>query len=733
MNGSPLNVFMKNVEADASFMAFESDGRPSWMQTSNKNDAITIELASKKTMDAVASFLSEGTLIKAETIKDTFERSEDTWMVTANLRAADALTLKGPDAIRDLVTSCGISGRNIKPAMFACANVIQKYTTDRGWNTLAANHRRTAHAGSQLRMESLSGVFAPQTVGRLELMATEDYGAEMNKVLPDIKTALYVAIMQFHVALTPRLVPVRTADAPVVQYVRDEIKVFNVADPESEDKSMVELFKRPAFVSNDLIRLDPLSSNDSSTAPVMLAGTDGYILLGKDANLLELSLDSNKYGHGSMNRTDIIADSVKVEDVLVEMTDGTITETFRIKVPITHRLVMQNNAKHSAMRSAILEWNIVINKNTVLMDGSPNTLFAGIAEAEGVNVRLELVPQISLRTGIMRSIGSVSIAPYHKNGAQFITTPLVNKVSSITKTDLIAYKPDARYSEENLRKSQISLRKESRQLQWPIPTGKVYVLDNSLHQDPESNGAAYLTQIIRLGQDWKTLRTIMETMEDVFDRSQAVDDAPLESTFSFAHEYMAGTLIRPRVWMGNLDLKDLKSIRDSDRQSDTQQRVITAINYLIEEQLAETILAAQLPSGSRPTYRVLTTNVVLNTIFSVKHIHDVHNAKSVQGSPEGIEFIRTLDSGVTLEIITTPFEAMNNRILMIPVIPGDPLSILNWGHNWDHGTIVGNYDHSTDTAAWNRMFASTREITFPTNPMGFVIDLLNLEIACPVE
>ena len=643
----------------------------------------------------------------------------------------------GNAGIISLVQECGITDPiRQRQACQAVAQVIAKSFSGKGktGNTLFAEHRKKVTSFDATAMVASMESFFPEN-----LLATiapvvnvEDYGAGMSTIIPDLRMAISVAIMNFHNGITSRVVSPRVATEPIVQYKRTTLKVYNVADPEELDKELLDVSKSPKFLTNQLVKIEPLKANDTGTTSLLVA--DDILRFGHQVPILGMALDATKYGHGTLNRTDIIADGVKLDEVWFTINDGTTAEQFKVTVPVSNnRLVMINNAIHAGMRGATVEFPTILRKTTLKADGTASTLLASLGADEGLKVTIRMNVEINLRNGKVFNMGVISVDKHHTKDPLLVSAALNTLYGTLfaagKEPALVGYSLDARYDEQNLRKSQTATRLETRPFVFPLPPGKNYILDSAIGQSEEENGASSLVNVIKIGQDDKTLDTIESFLKQVYDMGQNIFLNPLQPGVDPGMHYVAGSLVKPRVKVVPFDLTaTVESMKDSDLASDVRSNIQIKLSYLIEELLQETMYIAQLPAGQRPTFRVITSSKILNTLFAVEHIHN-HMSNHQFPNYDGIEYRRVLDSGVTLEFVTSLFDYMYDKIMIIPVIPGAPDSILNWGHNWDHGTLIGNYNHSTETATWNRMFASTREITLPTNPMGILITVTNIDKA----
>ena len=163
---------------------------------------------------------------------------------------------------------------------------------------------------------------------------------------------------------------------------------------------------------------------------------------------------------------------------------------------------------------------------------------------------------------------------------------------------------------------------------------------------------------------------------------------------------------------------------DADRSGDIKQKFVNYMTYVVEQIHSYSKYVQQLPIGSTVTYRVLTTNPVLGCVIGQQHFHTVLDGGS-WGNNSGVEYKLTLPNGVVLECVTTTFDIMKDSILMIPIVKGAPSSNLNFGHNWNYGTIVGSYIQGSGGVC-KRMFINSREMVIPVNIIGALLEITDI-------
>ena len=191
-------------------------------------------------------------------------------------------------------------------------------------------------------------------------------------------------------------------------------------------------------------------------------------------------------------------------------------------------------------------------------------------------------------------------------------------------------------------------------------------------------------------------------------------------------QYVSSQLVRPVVYLGTIDLANVDSVRSSDVLGDIRQYVEWELLNYISLIYQNSFYKHQLNAGEKPMFKVFTSSVILENIFSIPHIHNHLNTESpVDGS--SVEYRRVLPNGTILDCVTCTFNYMRDKVVMIPYRENAPEDILNFGHNWDYGTFVAHYNPQLDNAVNKRVFSNTRSMVIPTNPMGLYLDVHHLD------
>ena len=85
-----------------------------------------------------------------------------------------------------------------------------------------------------------------------------------------------------------------------------------------------------------------------------------------------------------------------------------------------------------------------------------------------------------------------------------------------------------------------------------------------------------------------------------------------------------------------------------------------------------------------------------------------------------------LSNGTELQIITSNFEYLADKMIIVPIIPSDSNSDLNFGHNWDRGSFVVSITAVMNRSGFKEIIANSREFPIITNPIGAYVTVNGL-------
>ena len=577
----------------------------------------------------------------------------------------------------------------------------------------------------------------------------EAFGASIDTVLPDIRMAMTVVLLKPHKGIMSRLIHRRTLAGSVIQYVVHKDEFYDLTKSQAATGAvrnsydhrypLVSLYRKPDPINMTLAPIVPAKANDTTNEFLV---ADGVMKFNVDVDMFDMSMDPSKVGYNAINYTDLVSDGVIYKGLILDIANAAGTTTERVYVATeglsAARFTMQPNTPDSAERSMQLRFRMPLTAATKLANGNSNTLFAAVAGGTAlVEAVIAVSGNISLKTAISHSHGSVKLVARSLVDGVAVPAPITALVegASAYTVKLVGYELDAKFSEENLRKVNMAVRTQTYTAMYELPQGKSIVVDFSMQQSVPEHVLNTAQEVQAIGIDHRNLQAFLKLLRYVYDARKIEDADPNYRTVNqdrtLNTAYVSGQRINPHVVIGTIDLSKVTSVRSSDMLSDVRQYVDSYLNKVIAQLHLQTLYVQQLENGEIPTYKVLTTSPIIETLLSVPHIHNhLHPAgmdaerifkEKTPGEP--IEFVRVLPSGVKLECISTAFEYMADKIMIIPFRSSDPASELNFAHNWDGGQFVANYTPVDGNQVNKRVFMNTREFPIPTCPIGALITI----------
>ncbi len=614
------------------------------------------------------------------------------------------------------------------------------------WKACAGNNAKFldqhfSHGGKEVRAEDINStnnmVFATSLfcqIGNIQgSPSMEAFGANIDKVIPDVRTTMAVTLLQFHRGLLDRIIHRRSSGSPYVHYTVPYAEIYDMLKSYDDDhevrnegdhrQTFLSLYNDPRAVSNELQPIIPLVINDVNGDLI----SDGVIAVNRNVNLFDLSVLKGQIGKDHYNYTDLVSENVLLRSVLIEISDGTNTE--RIIVPTSKlneaRLNMLPNTNDSGNRGGVLSYTIMLDQNTKLANGSTSTILAACTDTDFIRAKINFTTQINLKYGDVRGYGVISHAAYNLNNA-VVATEVSSLAESITAS-IIGYEIDARYSEENLRKSNLAIQSHVRTFDFEISNGRNILVDYALDDEAPNYLMSLVTEAISLGQDKRGIDVVVETLMYVYNVTNEENrDPKLRARLErVGFQYPAAQLVQPVVYINNIDISNVDNIRSGDLLGDIRSYAEWELMHHFALLYSNSFYKHALQPGEAPTFKVFTSPIILELIFSIPHYHNhLNRTESVDGST--VEYRRVLPDGTILDCVTTTFNYLRNKIVAIPYREKDTESVLNFGTNWDYGMYVANYTPQMHNAAWKRIFANSRTMVIPTNPIGLYFDVQGL-------
>jgi len=650
-----------------------------------------------------------------------------------NVNRSDAFGGLSVEKLQDFIDSCKVPADTRTECALEVARILSGGTSDA--KIFADKGRANA---KQIPMGQLYGAQSIAMVNAQASQAIESFGEYSDRVTSDSRLAVALTVLRAHRSLIDRVLPRRSAEDPVVIIKTPSPEVYNLdlsQNPVAKTRyaaarqPLIELYRDPSAVNTTPQVIKPLKANDTGTPAALIS--DNLIVAGQQVNLFDLTLNANTIGFQAVDWTDLVSEGGSVSSVLVQVTSTPLTgspvvETYSFPTQYLRSaaFVTQTNVNDSGDRAAALrcKWNLTAG--SLMANGNPSVIFAPFT---GVNTKIDISfnADLNIKTSYVNGNGSV--------GASLFTT-LPSGVPSGVSADfalltfqIIGWTPYLFFSEENMRKTTGAVRMNFKEIEFLIPVGRNFIVDYSLMgQEVGEEVTNVVSEVINIGNSARSVTIINDVMNSVYNRLVYEAASPdIDYYSSVAQDYVAGTLSLPHIFIGTLDVSHAAVMRESERLSDLHSYVTSRILALIADAHNKSMYTENFEPGERARYKVLTSGPIAEVLFGIEQYWN--NLDDKVEVARDSNYSLKLPNGTQLDIIKSNFEYFANTMLVIPVRDAKPDDVTSFGTILDRGTFVGQYTPVSNGAANKRIVANSREILFPTNPLGFLITVAGLD------
>jgi hypothetical protein len=638
-------------------------------------------------------------------------------------------------ALENFILSCKVP----KESQVTCAMEVARILS--GANEDAAPFFDSGRVNAkQVPMNQVYGSRSIAMVKGHAAAALESFGEYSDRVTSDSRLSVALTVLRAHRSLIDRVMPRKAAEDPVVIIKIPSPEVYNLDLSQNpvagvryaaNRQPLIELYRDPTMVNTQPQQIVAKKANDNGSPALLLA--DGIVAAGQKANLFDLTLNANTIGYQGVDWTDLVSDGGAVDSVLITVTQtvpgspATVTtETFSFSTRYLRnaQFTTQTNVQDSGDRAANIrsKWNLTAG--AVQSNGQASVIFAGFT---GVNALMELTfnANLNIKTSYVDGNGSI---------ATTLATTLPGGVPTAVNTtfgqltfEVAGWAPYLFFSEENMRKTSAAVRMNYKEQEFLIPVGRNYIVDYSLMgQEVGEEVTNVVSEVISIGNSARSINIINDTMVSVNTRLTYESANPdIDYYNSVATDYAAGTLSLPHIYIGELNVNLSAVMRESERLSDLHSYITSRLTALIADGHNKSMYTENFEAGERARYKVITSGPIAEVLFGIKQYWNTLDDKAEVA--EKSDYSLKLPNGTQLDIIKSNFEYFANTMLVIPVRDAKPDDVTSFGLILDRGTFVGQYTPVSNGAANKRIVANSREILFPTNPLGFKITVTGLQ------
>ena len=586
----------------------------------------------------------------------------------------------------------------------------------------------------------LRQLYGPRSVGMMEVQANqamESFGEYSDKVTSDSRLAVASTVLRAHRSLIDRVLPRRPTEDPVVLIKIPSPEAYNLSLSQNlkasvryqaDKQPLIALYRDPSLVNTTPQVINPLKSNDSTTSPVLLQ--DGVILPQKVANLFDLTLSTNTVGYNAVDWTDLVSEGGSIGYILLQASSTvagvTTTEVFKIDTQYMRSaaFVTQTNVRDSGDRAANLRVVWTLNSASLQANGAATAIFGAFTNVNEM-VDISFNADLNIKNSYVNGSGSWST---------WLQTELPGGVPNAIQTaaneitfTIIGWSPYLFFSEENMRKTTGAVRMNFREIEFLIPVGRNFIVDYSLmNQEVSEEVTSVVSEVISIGNSARSVTILDDTLNSVFSRLNYEANNPNVDWYtSVAQDFAAGTLSLPHVVVGSLNISGAQVMRESERLSDVHSYITSRLLAYIADGHNKSMYTEQFEAGERARYKIVTSGPIAEILFGIDQYWNTLDDKEAVAKES--YYSLKLPNGTRLDIIKSNFEYYANRMMVIPVRDAKPDDITSFGVILDRGTFTGQYTPVSNGAANKRIVANSREILFPTNPLGYLFTVVGIQ------
>ena len=644
------------------------------------------------------------------------------------------------DALSQFIKSCDVP----EDAQNTCAVEVARILSGRHGRALDFVEKGRV-TKEQIPLSQIYGAESIATIQKQGRQAIESYGEYSDRVTSDSRLSVSLTIIRANKSLIDRILPRKAAEDPVVIIKIPSPEVYDLdksQNPsatvryEANRQPLITLYRNPDVINTTPQQIIPQLANDTATPPGLLA--NNVISAGQKVNLFSETLNSSLIGYQAVDYTDLVSDGGSVDAIYVQATftptgGGAVTkEVFRFPTRYLRQasFTTQTNVQDSGDRAANIRAKYNITAGTLTYNittgavGPATSIFSTFTTT---NELLEITfnANLNIKTSYVSGSGAINATLSPIAPATSVPAGVATIANEVTFA-VIGWSPYLFFSEENMRKTTAAVRLNWKEIEFLIPVGRNYIVDYSLFgQEVGEATTNTVSEVMNIGNSIRSINIINDTLTAVNNRLQYENANPdIDYYSSVAQDFAAGTLSLPHVYIGTIDVTSALVMRESERLSDLHSYLTYRILALIADAHNKSLYTENFEGGERARYKGVTSGPIAEVLFGIKQYWNTLDDKVEVA--ENSSYSLKLPNGTQLDIIKSNFEFFADKIILIPIRDSKPDDVTSFGTILDRGTYVGQYNPVSNGAANRRIVANSREIVFPTNPLGFIITIAGI-------
>lgn len=649
------------------------------------------------------------------------------------------------------------------------ADITRTLSGSRNINNVVANSPRVENS---ISMRSITGTASPLYSGNpLDALQSyvsrglsanqEAFGLSINSVPMDNRLAIITSILRPISVLTDRFSRRIISDQVVhpvfipAQYITDLARSI-VRDSQTRGENNRILLVDATISDSQVLntappRVIPLSDNDPD-GKYIFNNEDGWLNCGVQARLGVLTL-RNTIGYDSVGPTDLFSEGPSIETIRIQFVEK--PDNKKRAQPINDpsagpifevELGGYTDATYIQKASGPNSGGTSLNINFPVLFSSEKTTYQGflsdilsVFKDSRLLLDIELNASLSLNETTAQAAGSVTACAVLASDPKIkITDEESPELKFIKNYDIyvVAYYPEIIWNEDNLHKTTTALLTTSSESKIVVRAGKNLIVEQQLAQADEEITIGSITVAQDIGTSARALQTVKSKWTDVWKITKDTDHSSLfNRSLETSTICIASRIVRPKVIRFGIDFDD--SCFNIAYQNEQQR--LGALQTFIGQKILDNLnkitcysgYQQQLDNGEVMTFKVLTHARIADMLLGVPNFVATWTNPERVGNNIDADIILPLPNGVRLEIVKLMFTEYTNTIIIIPTRKnGGPNDVLSGGFTIDCGKYISDFRGTTAAGVVSRTcVANTREMFIPTNVIGLIIDIQNIDKA----
>ena len=580
----------------------------------------------------------------------------------------------------------------------------------------------------------------------------ESYGTGSQNFAFDMRSSIMISASNYLTSIEDKLfarVPVPKAK---VEFYADNVIKYDWA----KGKSMVTTGPnaRGADTPISYVQLNKdASSINTKSRPVEFHGnatglySDGtFIAVNTPINIFSVvqnGVSSSDTVYQAFGESDTLSDGAKLKTIYLQIAIGV------------------SSAKHSKLHKIDISYrdDCYFTKSENISDGDERTLSMSIKDLPVIDadhiddhkvlttdplgaldagshiaLNCHLGGTLNLRTSELNVTVNNATYTIKRNDTGEVSTvaadvTLKGKIDDATTGgfDVVACEIDAQYTEENIRKSNIAIRRNKITKTARVPHGRTVIFETQAL--PKQRDLTDLVTTARNILGLGNLEKILTVWEDFIDnvgkaykRDAYRNDKSAYS--NFVSNFVTHNSILPAIETHDIDFNktNIKYSRDHELTEDAFGMFKREMNSFINGLMTDSCYTSILNPGEKMRFVAVTHKSVINTILTPSLTNDTKEI-SLRMPGNGVVILE-LAKNIEIEFHGLSLDKFEKKILMAPVRAGNKGHASSFGVILDVGTYSGSYT-TGDSAVSEKHIVNSRESFYITTPLACKVNLVN--------